>query len=257
MARLFDDAASHHLILGSAIVNRPCALVALYSCDDGALDNQSVVALTDNSGTAERMIMNWDANAGSPVKTRALEVGSAGLRNAESGLAWVQDVYTHAVAIFVTATDRRIHQDGTTKVQETSDAGTQSNLDETVIGAGRRSGAVQDFSSGSIAEVAFYDISAWPGATDALKADAFEAIIPALGLGYSPLFFPLGLVAYLPLIRGITDIIGGNVFTDNTGGTVTAHPPIIYPAPRHIWKPPSVGADVRRHIIPAYMAGMN
>lgn len=69
----------------------------------------------------------------------------------------------------------------------------------------------------------------------------------------SPLFVLRGLEAYWDLIRGLNEHIQGANLTNN-GSTVAVHPGVTYPeAPRSIFVPAAVaGADVRRHIIPAY-----
>ena len=56
-----------------------------------------------------------------------------------------------------------------------------------------------------------------------------DAEISALAKGYSPAFFPNGLLLYLPLVRDVYDALGGKAVTDN-GTTFFDHPRgIIYP----------------------------
>ena len=79
-----------------------------------------------------------------------------------------------------------------------------------------------------IAEVAIYDLSVWPGATDSDKADNFEKILPSLADNFTPENYPLGLVAYWDLIRGLNPKFGDHTLTA-TGTTVSSHLRIISP----------------------------
>ncbi len=61
----------------------------------------------------------------------------------------------------------------------------------------------------------------------------------ALTKGFCPLFFPKGLVHYIPLIGNeLIDIVGGVALT-NTSTTVEAHPRIIRPSAQILQFPPS------------------
>ena len=63
----------------------------------------------------------------------------------------------------------------------------------------------------------------------------------ALTNGYSPKFFPRGLVHYVRMIRGVIDEVGGAAMTI-TGTTVVPHPRTIYPAPTRIIHVPAAVA---------------
>ncbi|MCK5601494.1 hypothetical protein KAR91_06490, partial [Candidatus Pacearchaeota archaeon] len=106
---------------------------------------------------------------------------------------------------------------------------TPVSLDRTSIGRRGTSSPIK-YMSGMIAEAAIWDLSNWPGATSGDKADNFEKILPSLVKGCSPLFFPLGLKAYWPLIRSLNDIVGGFNLTDINGTIAADHPTIIYPS---------------------------
>lgn len=229
MSRLFDDAAGDFLTNANAPASVPLAILCQFNSDDGALDNQAVVSLVnDGSGNDNRFLLGWNTTAGSPDGVRAISDGGT-IRYAQTIVDWTADTWHHGCAIFVSSTDRRIFLDGTNKVTNTSDDGTPVSINKTIIGAEERQTGEQGFVSGKIAEVAIYDLSAWPGATDSDKADNFEKIIPSLGAGYSPLFFPLGLVSYWKLIRGLNDRVGGYNMTA-TGTAVDDHPRVIYPS---------------------------
>lgn len=73
-----------------------------------------------------------------------------------------------------------------------------------------------EYADGKIAELAIWN----------RELTAAEAAI--LGIGFSPLFIPNGLVFYAPMIRGLQDLKSGNVGTA-TNAVVYPHPRIIYP----------------------------
>lgn len=75
---------------------------------------------------------------------------------------------------------------------------------------------------GRIAEFAIWNRILTAGEIAALGADNF-----------SPLFFPIGLVLYMPFIRELVELSGGVALT-NTESVAIAHPRIIYPSPAQI-----------------------
>jgi len=76
--------------------------------------------------------------------------------------------------------------------------------------------------NGRIAEFAIWNRILTADEVSALGADNF-----------SPLFFPIGLVLYIPLIRELVELSGGVALT-NTESVAIAHPRIIYPSPAQI-----------------------
>lgn len=243
MARLFDDGSSEYLSNANAVVSsRPLALVCFYNCDDGSLDNQGVVCIcVEGAGSDHQYNIGWNVTGGSPDGIRASVKGATGWGSAETAVNWTPDTWNHACAIFVTATDHRVFINGGNKVTSSGDSGIVSGLDKTIIGAEERAGgAPQGFISGKVAEVAVYDLSVWPGATDSDKADNFEKIVPSLAKGYSPEMYPLGLVSYWRLLRGLNDRVGGYHMTAS-GTVVAAHHRIIYSS--KLWVPSAVSVQ--------------
>ena len=77
-------------------------------------------------------------------------------------------------------------------------------------------GATQKW-NGRMAEFAIWNRILTADEVSALGADAF-----------SPLFFPRGLVLYMPFINVVQELVGGVALTD-AGTSAIAHPRIIYP----------------------------
>lgn len=234
MARLFDDGASDFLSNANAVAGNggassyELAMACFYYGNDGNLDNQILVSIVDDAGGDHRFAINLNTGGGTPDNVRAWSDGG-NLRIATTLVPWTVNTWEYACALFPSQNERRIFLNGANKATNADDDGGIDDLDKTILGAERRDGAEEGFFSGSIAEVVIYDLSVWPGASASDRADAFEKIIPSLAAGYSPLFFPLGLKGYWPLIRGLNDRVGGYNMTAS-GTVVSAHPRIIYPA---------------------------
>lgn len=78
-------------------------------------------------------------------------------------------------------------------------------------------GGTSDF-SGTLGEVAF-----WANVRHTTDVWA------ALGKKFAPIFFRNGLVLYLPMIRGVADVMGKSGAWAITGAVVSPHPAVIYP----------------------------
>lgn len=223
MARLFDDAATEYLRIETPIIaGTPFAVGVWFNRD---ADNESVLFSlvdkdVDNHYFALNVLTAAEANA---VR---MDVQAAGGASAVTSSGVTNGVWHHALGICATNTDRRVLLDGGSKGTNATDK-TPANMDRTAIGYLARATPFR-YMSGDIAEVGLWDLSNWPGATGTNKADAFEKIAGSLAAGFSPLHFPLGLVAYWPLIRGLNDKVGGYNLTAN-GTTVSAHTRIILP----------------------------
>lgn len=195
MARLFDDAQSEYLQIDQAVLaGTPLAMVCWFRTNDMEV-SQELIGLYDKDSDdhMHRLYLSNDVDK--------LAVGSKdGVYNSTKATAvYVVNTWHHACGIWVSATDRRVLMDGgskNTSAVEISPVG----LDRTSIG---RAGVATPiaYMSGMIAEAAIYDLSDWPGATDSDKADNFEKILPSLAKTYTPEHYPLGLVAYWPLVR--------------------------------------------------------
>lgn len=193
MARLFDETQQEYLANIGFTIGYPFAMVCWY--DKTAPDASHClmsVADKDVIDQQHRLYSRSEANnyslaANSYDGIERMAVTTSG---GSSG---------YACGIWVANNDRRAFYNGANKGVNT-DAVNIVGIDNIKIGTTADSTQIH-WMSGLIAEAAIYDLSVWPGATDSDKADNFEKILPSLAKGFSPLFFPLGLVAYWPLIR--------------------------------------------------------
>lgn len=223
MARLFDDASSEYLNIDQAVLSgTPLAMTCFFNTNDLTI-HQSLMFLGDKN--VEDHYFEVQLNEVSDrVLARTKDGGTT--QFAITSTSYSANTWHHACAIFASPIDRRIFIDGGSKGTNTTSA-TPANLNRISIGRlGRLSPTL--YLSGMIAEAVFYDLSKWPGATDSDKADNFEKIIPSLAAGFTPDNYPLGLIAYWDLIRGLNDKFGGYNLTAN-GTVVVAHPRIISP----------------------------
>ena len=226
MARLFDDGLDQYLALDVSIpvTDVPFAMGCWYYWD--AFIDSTLMNLNndDNSQYYHWLVLNDFSGGKLQIWTR--DAGNN--ENADASIAPSNNVWQHGLAIVPSTTDRRIFLNGGNKGSDNvaSDPG---SLDRMRIGAPYI--GVKRM-SGSIAEAAIWNLSAWPGATASDKGDAFEAIaVRALGMGYAPSFFQLGLVSYWALVRDEDqDRVGGYDPTAINAPSISAHPPIIYPA---------------------------
>lgn len=194
MARLFDDASSEYLLVNQAVAGYPFAVVAFFEVDDLDL-TRCILSICDTASEN-----NWHQLFRRSInRVTAMSQDSSGEAAANSTLPILTNTLYHAAGIFVSSTDKRAFTNGGNKGTSAAACDPQ-NLDATAVGA-RCNLTTSGYMSGMIAEAAIYDLSAWPGATVSDKADNFEKILLSLAKGFSPLFFPLGLVAYWPLIR--------------------------------------------------------
>lgn len=220
MARLFDDAATETLTNdGAPVTAYPFVMACFFQTDTLALTTQTLMWLGDKDAAQEHVISIRGADdvLSARSKPPAAQAVSAAVVTA--------NVWQHGCGLYVAADDRRIFLNGGNKGTDIT-SGTPTNINRIRLGAYGRIDA--DYLSGMMAEAAIWDLSVWPGATASDKADAFEKVVPSLAKGFSPLFYPLGLKAYWPLVRGLNDEVGGyNLTADGT--IVVAHPNIIQP----------------------------
>jgi len=154
--------------------------------------------------------------------------GAAYYNSATSANAVSNNVWHHVCGIFTSNVDARIIVDGVDRAVGTTDMVSVTGFDRVVIGGHRPTGVESQYMSGDIAEAAIYDLSAYPGATAADKADYFEAnILPGLVAGEIPDTYPTGLTAYWPLeTTSLDDEVNGFDLTAS-GTSVSTHPPTI------------------------------
>jgi len=223
MSRLFDDAQEEYLERSGAILSAaPLAMAAWFNADD--IDNQGVLLGFHDASVNNELCMLQIYSSEVKAHTWCDDTGG-GL--ASSSITWLADVWNHGTAVFASSTDRRAFLNGGNKGTNAA-AAIPINLDVTTIGQETRPSPDKNSMSGMIAEVALWDLSDWPGASGADKADNFEKIIPSLAKGFSPLFYPLGLKAYWPLVRGLNDRVNGYNMTAY-GPTVSPHCRVLLP----------------------------
>ncbi len=214
MARLFDDGSSEYLTNNAAVLTAtPITMACWFNSNDSTI-RQELISLSDTAGDTNFFsLVLMGADPGDLIRAD-IRAGSGAAAETLSGYS--TNTLHHGCAVFTTPTNRAVYIDGGNKGTDVTDL-TPAGIDATTIGCLRRTGVGQ-FMSGSIAEPTIWNV----GLTD--------AEIAILAAGYSPLFVrPQNLLFYAPLIRGLNDKVGGLILTA-TGTTVSAHPPIIYPA---------------------------
>lgn len=226
MARLFDDASNEYLRIEQVVLaTMPCAYVCRFNMDAFVTHHMLMVQLDKDANNQFQSM--WVRTENGTHNLRVYSESAVTAAAARSLFDIQTGTWYHAAGLFVSATDRRAFVDGANKATSAT-AVTPANLDRTSLGVNDPTGGQHWFLSGMIAEAAIYDLSKWPGASDSDKADNFERILPSLAAGFTPNNFPLGLVAYWDLMRGLNDKFGGyNLTADGT--VVVAHPDIISP----------------------------
>lgn len=207
MARLFNDALTEYLDIAQPVPTVfPFAMVCLYNTNDLGV-HQNLICICDKDAEYERFQL-FLHTTGDTVRSIAVSDPGPVQSVAISSISYSANVWQHAAGIFASSTDNRVFLNGGNKGTDNVDVAPE-NLDTTNIGRFLNAVSGAYYMSGMIAEVAFWDLSVWPGATDSDKADAFEKILPSLAKGFTPDNYPLGLVAYWPLVRGLNDKFGG------------------------------------------------
>jgi len=225
MARLFDDAQNDGLELNQTVLTAAPLVMACWFNSNDLTINQSPMNIVDINSMTRYFSIVLLNNADFNRRIRAA-TGNVTVVYADTSTAWSVDTWHHVCAIFAANDDRRILLDGGGKGTN-AESKIPTDLDRTCIGWMHRSTPLQ-YMSGMIAEAAIWNLTNWPGATGAAKGDNFEKILPSLTKGFSPSFYPLGLKAYWPLVRGLNDPVGGYNLTAS-GTTVSSHPRIILP----------------------------
>jgi len=216
VARLFDDASSQYLTVGSAVLTAaPITMACWFNTDDDTVDQMLMVFARVASTTPHRSLRF----AGADNTLRFVERPDAGGNYAATSTSTISaNTWHHCCGISAAANDRRVLLDGGNKGTESTNIGALTT-DYTDIG-GRHTAGIPDYASGCIAEAGIWNVA---------LTDEEVAI---LAKGYSPLLVrPQNLVAYWPLIRDTDDdIVGGFSMTPVNSPTVAAHPRVFYPA---------------------------
>lgn len=234
MARLFDDGSSQNLLSSATPVTAPPFAFACWFNSDILTGGQVLVCVADASAGGDWHLLRLGGYAaGDPVQVQTTAGGSGVL--AETTTAYSANTWQHACGLFIATNSRAVLVDGANKGTNADDK-TPSGIDRIGVGS-LADNTPSQYMSGAIAEAGIWDLSVWPGATAADKADEFERLaVPALAKGYAPSFFPLGLEAYWRLIRDEDqDLVGGYDLTAYNAPSIAAHPPQMkYPAPPRI-----------------------
>ena len=230
MARLFDDASTEYLQVESAVATSyPFGMVSWFNTDSDS-QAQVIVWVGDKDAGNDYCALQANGNiAGDPVV--AFSYGTT-IERAVTSTTYSTNVWQHAAAIWLSASERHVYLNGGGKGSNTNAINAIVGYDRTALG-GARDNTPGAYMSGHIAEAAVWDLTSW-GANDAERETAFELAIASMAKGYAPSFFPLGLLGYWPLVRGLNDYVGGFNMTAN-GTAVSSHPRIIYPS--KIWVP--------------------
>ena len=126
--------------------------------------------------------------------------------------AVVANTWIHAAAVFASSGLRTVYASTTSSASDTTSLAGPT-LANFAIGSTVNASGVGGYFPGLIAEVGIWSA--------ALTADE----IISLARGVSPsLVRPQSLAFYAPLIRSLTDTLGGLTITNNGGATVTDHP---------------------------------
>ena len=252
MARSFAAASNEYLAVTSAVLTGlPLAMACQFWADD--LDDRYVL-MSLNQGSTGYHYRRLEADgyaAGDVVVARQRAGGTIG--TAQASIQFTASAQHHACALFISDTRRDVYYDGASSSTDTADTGAITTPNATSIGAIYSAGGGDEHMNGDIAEAGIWDLSVWPGATDADKAAEFARVaIPALAAGYAPSFFMLGLAAYWQLIRDEDqDRVGGYDLTAYNTPSIATHPPQMkYPMPPRLWHitaaapPPTVALPI-------------
>jgi hypothetical protein len=187
----------------------------------------SCVAGASDQGRFQLIVAG--ATGGDPIQAGSTDSGGTAVAAATS-TSYTAATWCHVCALFVSTTDRRVLRNaggkGTNTGSNTVGTRTLTNLGTRTSTTGSRAA----FFPGILAEAAIWNLSAYPGATAADKADYFEAnVLPSL-IADAPSLWATGLAAYWSLLSNGNDAIASNHLTNNGGIFVVDHPTLSYPA---------------------------
>jgi hypothetical protein len=130
----------------------------------------------------------------------------------ESTTSYSANTWHHVCGVFSSNTSRTIYLDGAGSATNTTSL-TPTLIDIVTLAAARKSGFVDNYLNGSLAEVAIW------------SAGLTEPEVKSLSAGMSPkLVRPQSLVLYVPLIRSPQDQKAALAFTTEGSPTVASHP---------------------------------
>lgn len=227
MTRLFDNGLTEYLSATAVPISAyPFAMACKFRSNDDTNTGVLMWIGDKDVDTHSMALASAGGAAGDPVRATTATHGGGSTGNAATSTGFTQDVWHHAAGMWLNVSERHAYIDGGSKGSNTDTVGAIANHDAIAIGVNFRA-TIGGYMSGDIAEAAIWDLTNW-GVNDAARETAFEKVIASLAKGFTPLYFPLGLVAYWDLVRGLNDRTGGFNLTAN-GTVVSAHPRIIQP----------------------------
>ena len=235
MAYDFNDASSQDIDYGDVTFLDGATKVSGHIwCNIDDVGSDHVLFEKISSGFTTGFILFMDAVGSRSRQFKIFLDGSTNIEGATDSASPTAGWQSVGFTIdYDSATGLNLYIDGALDVNSPDDpTGTASfpNIADT-LKVGSHTGGAR-YMDGQMAEPAL-----WVGRV--LTAAEFAA----LGNGYSADFFPQGRVFYDRLIRGVGDIVSHTTGVVS-GATVTAHPPIIYPANPYIITAPAAAAGV-------------
>jgi len=216
MAGAFDGAS--HLEAASAVVSAAPFTMNCWFNVTALAANQSMVSVSDASAVNHYWFTAVAGNiGGDPVRASAAAGGGAAA--ADTSAAPGAGAWHMATYVETAANDRDSYLDGGNVGSDATNLA-PTNVDVTTIGAWTIVGTQFNLFTGSIGEVAIWDV--------ALTTDE----LAQLAAGFSALFIrPGDLVVYHPIWGGnLTVPMIGPTFVNNGVTDAADHPAIYYPA---------------------------
>lgn len=214
MARTFVRASSQHCSIASALVTVHPLTLAAWIRPSTSNTTQDILTITDGAGAAN----GWLLRQTSSATIQALSDAGGTFDSSTTTGTVTNGTWSHAAAVFASATSRKAYLDGTVATENTTNI-SPGSLSDTRVGAAF---GPQNFYDGDIAEAAIWNVA----------LDAAE--IAALAKGISPfLIRPASLIAYWPLFGNNSPEIDrwkNKSDLTVTGATKGAHPRQYYPA---------------------------
>lgn len=152
------------------------------------------------------------ANSSGTVEMQPRVAGSGTITTTTT--SYTANTWHHAAVVYASATDRRVFLDGGGKATSAVNRAFAATIDRTLIGRRLRTNVYSSSINGRLAEAGLWSA--------ALSDDE----VYALSRGYRPsLIRTDSLVLYVPMVRSVQDLAGGETLT-TVGGTpaVIEHP---------------------------------
>ena len=114
MARLFDDASSQYLAVGSTPVTAaPFSMAAWFNSDSDALQ-QAIISVGDTAGATNYFTLQARGNTGGdPVQVHVREGATSAVASTSSGYS--ANTWHHAAAVFASSSSHAVYLDGANK----------------------------------------------------------------------------------------------------------------------------------------------